>query len=165
METLGARRTTLSICNFSGLIIWNRIWETQVRLWIQKKEKHRRTNERGKIKFVAKIDLTVGDGGNTMNVGGTTRAATTGTLYISQDSSNLKRKIEKQQERIDFLNERVELLERDLRLAKASKSNNNMNFSKEELAFILSKVHPDKNPNSKIAPALTQKLIKNRQGE
>lgn len=107
---------------------------------------------------MAKIDLTFGDGGNTS-------ASTSGTLYISQDSSHLKRKIEKQQERIDFLNERVELLERDLRLAKASKSNNNMNFSKEELAFILSKVHPDKNPNSKIAPALTQKLIKNRQGE
>tara|TARA_Y100000114_G_scaffold151829_1_gene169190 strand:+ start:72 stop:416 length:345 start_codon:yes stop_codon:yes gene_type:complete len=114
---------------------------------------------------VAKIDLTVGDGGNTMNVGGTTRAATSGTLYISQDSSHLKRKIEKQQERIDFLNQRVELLERDLRLAKASKSNNDINFSKEELAFILSKVHPDKNPNSKIATALTQRLIKNRQGE
>jgi hypothetical protein len=40
-----------------------------------------------------------------------------------------------------------------------------MNFSKEELAFILSKVHPDKNPNSKIAPALTKKIIKKRQGE
>ena len=107
---------------------------------------------------MAKIDLTFGDGGNTS-------ASTSGTLYISQDSSHLKRKIEKQQEKIDFLNQRVELLERDLRLARASKSNNNMNFSKEELAFILSKVHPDKNPNSKIAPALTQKLIKNRQGE
>ena len=90
---------------------------------------------------MAKIDLTFGDGGNTS-------ASTSGTLYISQDSSHLKRKIEKQQEKIDFLNQRVELLERDLRLARASKSNNNMNFSKEELAFILSKVHPDKNPNS-----------------
>ena len=114
---------------------------------------------------MAEIDLTVGDGGNTTNVGGTTSAGTSGTLYIPQDSSHFKRKIEKQQETIDFLNQRVKLLERDLRLAKASKPNVNINFSKEELAFILSKVHPDKNPNSKIAPALTQRLIKNRQGE
>ena len=114
---------------------------------------------------MAKIDLTVGGSGNTTNVGGTTRAATSGTLYVSKDSSHLERKIEKQQQKINFLNDRIELLERDLRLARASKSNKNMNFSKEELAFILSKVHPDKNPNSKIAPALTQRLIKNRQGE
>ena len=111
---------------------------------------------------MAKIDLTVDGSRNTTFTGGTTAAGTSGTLYISKDTARLERKIEKQQETIDFLNQRVELLERDLRLAKASKSTDSMNFSKEEIAYILTKVHPDKNPDSKIANELTTKILKNR---
>ena len=81
---------------------------------------------------------------------------------LNEDTSALKRKIENQQKTLDLQEQRIQLLERDLRLARASKSNNNLGFTKEELTFILSKVHPDKNPNSKIAPQLTKKLISRR---
>ncbi len=96
---------------------------------------------------------------------GTTGASTAGTLTFGAptDTSYLKRKIESQKKQLDLQEQRIQLLERDLRLARASNSGNNIGFTKEELNFILSKVHPDKNPNSNIAPKLTQKLIKERQ--
>ena len=105
-------------------------------------------------------DINVDGAGNA----GTTKATTAGTLTFggSIDTSYLKRKIESQKKQLDLQEQRIQLLERDLRLARASNSGNNMGFTKEELNFILSKVHPDKNPNSKIATSLTTKLIKER---
>ncbi len=102
------------------------------------------------------INLNV-DGG-----GGTTTSGTVTLVAPRQDTNDLKRKIDNQQRQIDLQEQKIELLERDLRLSKASKSVDNNNFTKEELAFILSRVHPDKNPNSNIATTLTSKLIKGR---
>ena len=102
------------------------------------------------------VDLTM-DGTGSINTSGTVTVAAP-----SPNNSELKRKIENQEKQIEFLQQRTEVLERDLRLAKASKSVDNNNFTKEELAFILSRVHPDKNPNSNIATTLTSKIIKGR---
>tara|TARA_R100000734_G_C3306445_1_gene96951 strand:- start:882 stop:1211 length:330 start_codon:yes stop_codon:yes gene_type:complete len=105
-------------------------------------------------------DLNVDGAGNV----GTTKATTAGTLTFGAptDTSHLKRKIESQKKQLDLQEQRIQLLERDLRLARASNSGNNLGFTKEELNFILSRVHPDKNPNSKIATSLTSKLIQRR---
>ena len=106
------------------------------------------------------VDLNVDGGGSTTTAG-------TGTLTFTspqqnQDTSHLQRIIENQKKALDLQEQRIQILERDLRLARASNSGNNLGFTKEELTFILSKVHPDKNPNSKIAPQLTKKLISRR---
>ena len=102
---------------------------------------------------------------------GTTQTTSAGTLTFgtTQDMSllnaeidNQKRMIENQQKRLDLQEQKILQLTRDLRLARASNSGNNLGFTKEELNFILSKVHPDKNPNSKLSPELTKKIIDNR---
>ena len=55
-----------------------------------------------------------------------------------------------------------EKLQLEQALKEALDKQINLDFTKEELAFILSRVHPDKNPDSKIATTLTSKLIKGR---
>ena len=104
------------------------------------------------------VDLSIDGGGKTTTSGTLTFAAP----RQNEDTSALKRKIENQQKKLDLQEQRIQLLERDLRLARASNSGNNLGFTKEELTFILSKVHPDRNPNSKLAPDLTKKIINNR---
>ena len=96
--------------------------------------------------------------------GGTTAAiGTTGTLSIGSSAHNtqqLSDKIDRQEKVISDQVAEINALRQKL---EHIQQNNDLGFSKEELAFILSKVHPDKNPNSSIAPKLTQKLIKKRQ--
>jgi hypothetical protein len=104
------------------------------------------------------VDLSI-DGGGTTTTAGT---LTFGAPRLNEDTSALKRKIENQQKKLELQEQRIQLLERDLRLARASNSGNNLGFTKEELTFILSRVHPDKNPNSKISPELTKKIISRR---
>jgi len=104
------------------------------------------------------VDLTMDGSGNVTTAG----TVTFTSPQLNEDTSALKRKIENQQKKLELQEQRIQLLERDLRLARASKSNNNLGFTKEELNFILSRVHPDKNPNSKLAPDLTKKIINNR---
>lgn len=102
------------------------------------------------------VDLKMDGSGNT------TTSGTVSFVAPRQDINDLKRKIDNQQRQIDLQEQKIEILERHLKLARASKSVDNNNFTKEELAFILSRVHPDKNPNSNIATTLTSKLIKGR---
>ena len=104
------------------------------------------------------VDLTMDGSGNVTTAG----TVTFTSPQLNEDTSALKRKIENQQKKLELQEQRIQLLERDLRLARASNSESNLGFTKEELTFILSKVHPDKNPNSKIAPQLTKKLISRR---
>lgn len=104
------------------------------------------------------VDLST-DGSGTTSTSGT---ITFGAPQQNQDTRHLQRLIENQKKALDLQEQRIQMLERDLRLARASNSGNNLGFTKEELSFILSKVHPDKNPNSKIAPQLTKKLISRR---
>ncbi len=96
--------------------------------------------------------------------GGTTAAiGTSGTLSIGSSSHNTQQlydKIDRQEKVISDQVAEINALRQKL---EHIQQNNDLGFSKEELAFILSKVHPDKNPNSSIAPKLTQKLIKKRQ--
>ena len=106
------------------------------------------------------VDLNVDGGGGTTTAGKGTLTFT--SPQQNQDTSHLQRIIENQKKALDFQEQRIQLLERDLRLARASNSGNNLGFTKEELTFILSRVHPDKNPNSKLAPDLTKKIINNR---
>ena len=96
--------------------------------------------------------------------GGTTAAiGTTGTLSIGSSAHNTQQlydKIDRQEKVISDQVAEINALRQKL---EHIQQNNDLGFSKEELAFILSKVHPDKNPDSSIAPKLTQKLIKKRQ--
>ena len=96
--------------------------------------------------------------------GGTTAAiGTTGTLSIGSSAHNTQQlydKIDRQEKVISDQVAEINALRQKL---EHIQQNNDLGFSKEELAFILSKVHPDKNPTSSIAPKLTQKLIKKRQ--
>ena len=96
--------------------------------------------------------------------GGTTAAVgSSGTLSIGSSVHNKQQlydKIDRQEKVISDQVAEINALRQKL---EDIQQNNDLGFSKEELAFILSKVHPDKNPNSYIAPKLTQKLIKKRQ--
>jgi uncharacterized protein (DUF342 family) len=72
------------------------------------------------------------------------------------EEPKLRRKIAELQSQINSQQTRTKELQRQLEeLGK-------VDFSKEELNFVLSRVHPDKNPNSNIAHQLTQKLIRKR---
>ena len=96
--------------------------------------------------------------------GGTTAAiGTSGTLSIGSSAHNTQQlydKIDRQEKVISDQVAEINALRQKL---EHIQQNNDLGFSKEELAFILSKVHPEKNHNSYIAHKLTQKLIKKRQ--
>ena len=94
----------------------------------------------------------------TVDGAGTTRTAS-GTITIGAPSQNdtLVRELH---EKIKRDAEQIHKLEQALK--EALDKQTNLDFTKEELAFILSRVHPDKNPDSKIATTLTSKLIKGR---
>ena len=107
-----------------------------------------------------KGDYIVFDGGGT-----TAAVGSSGTLSIGSSAHNTQQlydKIDRQDKVISQQSAEIKVLKEKL---DQMQKNNDVGFSKEELAFILSKVHPDKNPNSIIAPKLTQKLLKKRQGE
>tara|TARA_Y100000114_G_scaffold154878_2_gene177814 strand:- start:342 stop:668 length:327 start_codon:yes stop_codon:yes gene_type:complete len=108
---------------------------------------------------VKREDFVFSGGGTTAAVG------SSGTLSIGSSAHNSQQlydKIDSQEKLISQQSAEIKVLKEKL---NQMQKNNDVGFSKEELAFILSKVHPDKNPNSNIAPKLTQKLIKKRQGE
>lgn len=44
----------------------------------------------------------------------------------------------------------------------SQKNNSSSDFSNKELKFLLMRCHPDKNPESKMAMEVTQKLIKKK---
>ena len=73
------------------------------------------------------------------------------TELLKRQIITLESEIRRQQKNIEDLLNRIE--EHEV-----------VNFTKEELMFILSRVHPDKNPDSKLAHQLTQKLIRKRNG-
>ena len=97
------------------------------------------------------VDLTM-DGSGNINTSGTVTFA---VPPPNQDAlvRELQEKAKRYARQINELKEALD---------QALDNQTDTNFTKEELAFILSRVHPDKNPNSKIATSLTSKLIKQR---
>ena len=82
--------------------------------------------------------------------------ATLNSASRTNEEPRLRRNIAELESQINSQQARTKDLQRQLEeLGK-------VNFTREELNFILSRVHPDKNPNSKTAHQLTQKLIKKR---
>ena len=111
------------------------------------------------------VDITIGTAGNT--TAGTTSASPSIVFNNDKEVQLLKAKINALITSMNGREDYIKNLEFQLRLARASNKKEEViqdmtGFTKEELKFILSKVHPDKNPNSKIATALTTKLLKNR---
>ena len=107
--------------------------------------------------------------GQGVTYGTTATAASSGSLTLTIDGSDstlrnqiiqLEQTIERQQQVIGRLNLQIEHLIEDLKTQEELESD--VGFTKEELAFILSRVHPDKNPDSEMAHKLTTKLIKGR---
>ena len=109
------------------------------------------------------IDLSVG-GSENVTTAGTTK------FYVSDDSAQvqaLKSDINKLKTEINKRDDYITWLKKEVENAKPKTVKEVVvqdlsGFTKEELKFILTKVHPDKNPNSKIATALTTKLLKTR---
>ena len=109
------------------------------------------------------VDMTIDSAGNT--TAGTTQASI--VFNNDKEVELLKAKINALITSMNGREDYIKNLEFQLKLARASNKKEEViqdmtGFTKEELKFILSKVHPDKNPNSKIATALTTKLLKNR---
>ena len=108
-------------------------------------------------------EFTVDGAGNTTT--GTTRASI--VFNNGNEVQELKSQINQLKTALNGREDYIKNLELQLRTARPSSKSEKVEqdlsgFTKEELKFILSKVHPDKNPNSKIASALTTKLLKNR---
>ena len=82
---------------------------------------------------------------------GITKSSASETEQLRRQIGRLESEMRKQQKNIEDLLDRIE----QYKVA---------NFTQEEFMFILSRVHPDKNPDSKLAHQLTQKLIRKRNG-
>lgn len=95
--------------------------------------------------------------------GGATTTGTTSGTYTSAVTIPAPRadhKIKELEAKAESY--RKEIIALRKALDEANKETTDTNFSKDELTFILSKVHPDKNPNSEVALELTKKLISRR---
>ena len=97
------------------------------------------------------VDLSM-DGSGSTN--------TSGTVTFAAPRQNKDALVIELQEKVKRYANQIEQLKQAL--DEVLDNQTDTNFTKEELAFILSKVHPDKNPNSNIATTLTTKLIKGR---
>ena len=86
--------------------------------------------------------------------------STSGSFTVAATPSNQNALVRELQEKVKRYEKEVQRLQQALK--EALDKETNLDFTKEELAFILSRVHPDKNPDSKIATTLTSKLIKGR---
>jgi len=109
-----------------------------------------------------------------------TAAGTGSFVYGTTSTATLSHSTPKSpQEKEYYLNDQMKALKREIGeleseilrqhkniedLLNRIKEHEVVNFTKEELMFILSRVHPDKNPDSKLAHQLTQKLIRKRNG-
>jgi len=93
---------------------------------------------------------------------GTVNNGATAVYLDASDKTEtkLRNTIELQQQVIDRLKLQIEHLIEELKTQKELESD--VGFTQEEMNFILSRVHPDKNPDSKMAHKLTTKLIKRR---
>ena len=102
-----------------------------------------------------------------------TTAAPSGSLNLTIDGSDstLRSQIKELEEKLDRITQsRNELFFKNQEVGdkllmlqeQADEQASNAGFTKQELAFILSRVHPDKNPDSEMAHKLTTKLIKGR---
>ena len=85
---------------------------------------------------------------------------TSGTVTFAAPRPNQDALVRELQEKVKRYASQIEQLKQAL--DEALDNQTDTNFTKEELAFILSRVHPDKNPDSKIATTLTSKLIQRR---
>jgi len=97
------------------------------------------------------IDLQMDGSGNT---------TTSGTVTFVAPRQNQDARVIELQEQIKRYARQIDELKQAL--DEALNNQTDTDFTKKELAFILSRVHPDKNPNSNIATTLTSKLIKGR---
>lgn len=97
------------------------------------------------------VDLQMDGSGNT---------TTSGTVTFAAPRQNQDARVVELQEKVKRYARQIDELKQAL--DEALDNQTDTDFTKEELAFILSRVHPDKNPNSNIATTLTSKLIKGR---
>ena len=100
------------------------------------------------------IDLTVATSSG--NVLGTSTSAT----IVSPFRLDQSKEIKKLKQEIKSLSDLNDHLRNEIN--KLNNTKTEAGFTKEELAFILSKVHPDKNPHSNLALELTKKLLSKR---
>ena len=95
-----------------------------------------------------------------LTMDGTGNVNTSGTVTFAAPRPNQDALVRELQEKVKRYASQIEQLKQAL--DEALDNQTDTNFTKEELAFILSRVHPDKNPDSKIATTLTSKLIQRR---
>ena len=114
---------------------------------------------RGTFNTTGTWNLTMDGTGNVSSGTGVSSLANTGV--DAAELQSLRNTVTHQREVIDRLKIQVEDL---VQTITEYDEKDEKNFTKEELAFILSRVHPDKNPNSNIATKLTSKLIMKRKG-
>ena len=83
-------------------------------------------------------DFVFSGGGTTASVG------SSGTLSIGSSSHNTQQLYDKIDRQEKVINDQVAEINALRQKLEHIQQNNDLGFSKEELAFILSKVHPDK---------------------
>jgi len=81
---------------------------------------------------------------------------------ISLGGNNREFQLMQHIEQITEIVHRQESEIRRLQGLLSQKNNSSSDFSNKELKFLLMRCHPDKNPESKMAMEVTQKLIKKK---